>query len=357
MRVGIDLSPLCETPVTGVGRALAHLLVGLGRTRGRGDVLVGYQRPWRLPEFEGTRWTERCMVGSVADAPSAWRRALVRSVGKEPVDAFVSPWSAFPDLDVPLVVVVHELPFVRWGPIEGVRRSLAHRLWLRRDVARAARIVVPSNATRDDLLRLHPAAAPKVAVIPHGFDPALWERSRRRPWQRGRRGIVVGARNPRKGLDVFLDAEERLRDLEVHWVLVGRPPAALESRVARTPRMEVRAEPSDMLLRRALHVSDVLVYPSRSEGFGYPPLEAMAAGCPVVATTGGSIPEVCGDAALLVPPDDADSLARGVRDVLLDSGVAENLTRRGRIRCHAFPPEDAGARWWSLLRRVANGER
>lgn len=253
---------------------------------------------------------------------------------------------------MPTIVVVHELPFVRHGLVEGVRRMIAHRVWLRRDVAGAAAIVVPSTATRDDLLAIHPDAAPKVVTIPHGFDPTLWQRSsshRRGPFPRG---IVVGARTRRKGLDVFLEAADRLADLGVRWHLVGQPEPALQSAVAKRSSLAVERSPRDADLRALLFASDVLVYPSRSEGFGYPPLEAMAAGCPVVASDAGSIPEVCGDAAMLVPPNDPGVLAAAIRRVLTNPDVSADLVRRGHARCRAFPPETTGQRWWSLLRQV-----
>jgi glycosyltransferase involved in cell wall biosynthesis len=82
--------------------------------------------------------------------------------------------------------------------------------------------------------------------------------------------------------------------------------------------------------------ASVLAYPSRYEGFGLPPLEAMDAGVPVVATAVGAVPEVVDDAAVLVPPGDAAALAEALRDVLLDEGRAEDLRRRGHDRVRAF---------------------
>jgi glycosyltransferase involved in cell wall biosynthesis len=366
VRVGIDLSPLLEAPIRGVGRALAHLIVGLVRTAGPADSLVGFSLPGTIPDFEGLSRVQRVEVcgGRCREArqprarPSAVRAEIAERAPAQCLDAFVSPWSAFPTLSVPVVVVVHELPFVRHGPIEGVRRTLAHRFWLRRDASRAAAIVVPSEATRADVLALHPAAAPRVVKIPHGFDPTHWRVAHLAARPDVQRGVVVGATNARKGLDVLLEADRRLEDLPLAWELVGAPPRSLAGEVAsrRTPRgkrFHVIDPPRDEGLRQILQTSDVLVYPSRSEGFGYPPLEAMAAGCPVVATRAGSIPEVCGDAVLLVPPGDPEALAAGVRRVLTEPDTRESLVRRGLERCRAFPLEACGAAWWELLRRVS----
>jgi glycosyltransferase involved in cell wall biosynthesis len=358
VRVGIDLSPLRESPVRGVGRALAHVIAGLHRTAEPGDEVVGFATTGPLPAVEGLDRVRRVDVPGSGASPVATRASIARCVPAARLDSFVSPWSAFPALDVPVVVVVHELPFVRLGPIEGVRRSLAHRFWLRRDVSLAARIVVPSRATRDDLLALYRGAEGKVVVIPHGFDPTQWQPAsparpvRQRPWQ----GVVVGATNRRKGLDVLLDADDRLRDVPIRWHLVGEPPRGLLLPIAARDRVRLLGRLGDEDLRVVLQASDLLVYPSRSEGFGYPPLEAMAAGCPVVASRAGSIPEVCADAALLVEPDDPEALATGIRGLLSEPELREDLVARGRVRCRAFPVEECGARWWAVLRRAAAGE-
>ena len=109
---------------------------------------------------------------------------------------------------------------------------------------------------------------------------------------------------------------------------LARSPAA--ARVTRLGWVD-DASRADLLAGAA-----VLAYPSRYEGFGLPPLEAMAAGVPVVATAAGAVPEVVGDAAVLVPPGDADGLAAGLAQVLLDDGRADDLRRRGRARLAAF---------------------
>jgi glycosyltransferase involved in cell wall biosynthesis len=358
VRVGVDLSPLRESPLRGVGRALAHVIVGLLRTAEPEDDVVGFAAPGPIPQFEGARRVGRMDVGSSASSPSALRAEIRRRVPEARLDVFVSPWSAFPALDVPVVVVVHELPFVRLGAVEGVRRSLAHRFWLRRDVSRAARIVVPSGATRADLLALHRGAEGQVVVIPHGFDPTLWHPEGPRALRPGPcwQGLVIGAANRRKGLDVLLDADDALADLPIRWLVAGQVPHALRSRLDARDRVRLLGDLVDDELRVVLQGSDFLVYPSRSEGFGYPPLEAMAAGVPVVATRAGSIPEVCADAALLVAPGDPAALAAGIRDLLAEPERRDDLVARGRVRCRAFPLEDCGARWWSVLRRVAAGE-
>jgi glycosyltransferase involved in cell wall biosynthesis len=95
-----------------------------------------------------------------------------------------------------------------------------------------------------------------------------------------------------------------------------------------------------------------MVFPSIYEGFGLPPLDAMATGTPVVATAVGAVPEVVGEAAVLVPPGDADALAGAIDDLLARPDRAEALRRRGHQRVAAFDWDDTADRLVTLYRRL-----
>ena len=324
-------------------------MAGLKSVLPKGDEL-------RVFHVLSSRPRESCNFGSdpklhdsPLPSPAEHRRGLAIRVRAELVDVFLSPWSAFPRLEVPVVVMVHELPFVRCGSIEGRLRDWNHRRWLARDVREAAAIVVPSAATREDLLTLHPEAESLVTVVPHGFDPAPWEAAGAVASRGGRPyGVIVGARNARKGVAVWREALPAMRDLDLDWVVVGKPKADV-------PRgVRVVDDPDDAELRSLVAGARLLVYPSLSEGFGFPPLEAMASGVPVVSTTAGSIPEVVGDAALLVAPGDRDALADAIRRVTIDDALRANLRAKGVARCRAFPREASAQSLLSVLRRVAN---
>ncbi|MBO0693881.1 MAG: glycosyltransferase, partial [Acidimicrobiaceae bacterium] len=99
----------------------------------------------------------------------------------------------------------------------------------------------------------------------------------------------------------------------------------------------------------------VFAYPSLYEGFGFPPLEAMAAGVPVVATAAGSVPEVVGEAAVLVPVGDADALAAGLDRALADTAERERLVAAGAARVAGFSWQKAGDGLAALYQRLAGG--
>src|SRR5205814_3114883 len=108
---------------------------------------------------------------------------------------------------------------------------------------------------------------------------------------------------------------------------------------------------------RLLHGASVFAYPSRYEGFGFPPLEAMQAGVPVVTTAAGALPEVVGDAALLVAPGDADALAAALVTALSDEGVRGTLARRGHERVRRLTWDAAADGLFALYEEAAANAR
>ena len=274
-----------------------------------------------------------------------FRSMLAGHVVGARAQGLLAPWMAVPDLrpfDVPVVAMVHELPWVRHGPIEGRRRMWSQKLWLQRITERCAALLVPSEATRDDLVRAKPGLDERIRLVPHGFDPAPWKAARRAPDDPPYAlmlGVGAGRAHARKkGLDVLLEAWPQAGLEGWRLVLVGEPalrvPAGVEVHAART---------GDALTDLVAGAS-MLVYPSRMEGFGFPPLEAMAAGVPVLATNAGSVPEVVGDAAHVVPAGDVVALVEGLRRVALDEMLRIELQARGAAQAHAFPVETAAAR-------------
>ncbi|MDJ0973960.1 MAG: glycosyltransferase [Planctomycetota bacterium] len=330
--IGIDVSPLVLERRRGVARGLRLLLEGLARIERAVPVALMAPRPFEpdtLPTLDGV-----IVADPAARDARNFRRALPALVRRHGLTAFVAPWLAAPRLSVPVTVLVHELPFVRHGAIEGRLRALRQRVWLRRHAREGTtRFVVPSDATRRDLCALRPDLAERVTVIPHGFDPSPWRAARQAP-ATPPYAVVVGtgkgaAGARKKGIDLLPEIERRLGT-----------------------RLGVRVlgddDVPDAEVRTTVAAAHVLLYPSRSEGFGFPPLEAMAAGVPVVTTTAGSIPEVVGDAALCVAPGDAGALADAALEAAFDEDTRTRLIDAGATRADAFPRETAAQAWMDL---------
>ncbi len=219
----------------------------------------------------------------------------------------------------------------RWYGFLGMQQRVARRM---------PRVITVSESSRRDLVTHMGLAADRLHVVPVGVDPALFHPLpdvRRQP---GRLMTTASADVPMKGLVQLLEALAKLRterhDLEL--VVIGRPrdgsaiPGAIDRLgLAGTVRFVSEVTPEEIV---ALYAeAEIAVVPSLYEGFSLPAVEAMACGVPVVATTGGALPEVLGPdggAALLVPPNDAEALAGGLRRLLDDEALRVQLGTRGR---------------------------
>jgi glycosyltransferase involved in cell wall biosynthesis len=226
------------------------------------------------------------------------------------------------------------------------------RLWLARSLQVAEHVVCVSACTRDDLLALHPEAADKVSVVHngvdhvdrHGEDDATRERLRALALPE-RFVLYAGSLDVRKNVSLVLDGLERLaaRGRPVPLVLVGQRwfgSGAVESRVERLRArgLDIRSlgyQPESVfyaLMRRAT----VFAFPSRYEGFGLPPLEAMRLGTPAIVSTTGATPEVCGEGAWAVRPEDTEGLAHALDTLMRSEDERRRWVERGRARAARF---------------------
>jgi glycosyltransferase involved in cell wall biosynthesis len=245
----------------------------------------------------------------------------------------------------PVVVTVHDLIPWAFGGWRMLGERLRHRV-AKRLLHRAELILAVSDSTRADLLRLVGVEESRISVVHEGVDPAFRPRPEAAQMVAERWGLTapyllfVGA------LDVRKDPPGLLRA----WRVATESGASCELVVAGEPG---RQAPADMRGARMLgHVSPdelasllsaarCLLFPSLYEGFGLPALEAMACGCPVVAYRNSSLPEVVGDAGILVPNLDAAALGRAAAHLMSDAGEREGLVEKGLRQAGRFSWERA----------------
>lgn len=263
----------------------------------------------------------------------------------------------------PTVVTVHDLIPLKWQlgryPVpERMTRRAAW--WFRRnirDLARADRIVCPSQATANDVRELLDLDA---TVVPHGVDAVFFRPEGERPWPAQRRVLlqVSGGqfyKNGRAVLDTFIRLAAEIPDLYLLRIGAGLTAgeqqrlaaAGLGERVSAWSDTPVRA------LANAYAHAACLLHPSWDEGFSWPVLEAMAAGCPVVASNAGALRETAAPAALTAAPDDVDALTTHVRSVLLDPAVTAQLRERGRAHAARYRWTDAAAAMAAVYESLA----
>jgi glycosyltransferase involved in cell wall biosynthesis len=264
---------------------------------------------------------------------------------------------------VPVVLTFHDDAVSRHPGGHPLEWQLFTRHALPRLLRRAAAVITPSEFVRAELLtdlRLDPE---RVVAVPHGVAPefATGEspaRAAGRP-----RLLFAGAPIERKNLGLVLAAMAAAPAgsplAEAELLVSGAGPGSFphhESEIARLglgPRVRwlgvLRREAMPALYREV----DVLVYPSLSEGFGLPPLEAMAAGTPVVAARASCLPETLGDAAVLVDPHDPADLAGAVEALLAGPELRARMVAAGRARAASFTWERCATATLEVYERVA----
>jgi glycosyltransferase involved in cell wall biosynthesis len=248
--------------------------------------------------------------------------------------------------DQRLVVMVHDLAFQRFPELFPHTWRWLYRAGLRAAATRADAILVPSQSTADDLMQSTSVPASRVHVTPLAPSLATSPEDPKDVFERLRVTppyvLSVGTLEPRKNLVRLVRAYRQVApDIPHALVLAGAPgwrSEALDAELARPgPGMIVRtgslsSEDLDVLYRGA----DVFAYPSSYEGFGLPVLEAMARGVPTLASNVSSLPQVAGDAALLVDPTDVSEIAEGLARLLTEPAFADDLRQRGLQRAATF---------------------
>ncbi|MBW3645541.1 MAG: glycosyltransferase family 4 protein, partial [Actinobacteria bacterium] len=260
------------------------------------------------------------------------------------------------------VVTVHDLTPVHYPELCDAA-TLAFPSLLRRAIARGAWVHTPSRFVAAEVVQHLGADAERVVAIPSGVpavapaDAGLGQRLAGAE----RYLLALGTVEPRKDLPLLVRAFDAVAGSrpDVRLVLAG--PDGWGADALR--RAMAEAHHGDRVVRlgwvddqsRAglLRGAAVVTYPSRYEGFGFPPLEAMAAGVPVVATTAGALPEVLGDAATLVPVGDLDALAEALAALLDDAGLRRQHVAAGQQRVSAYRWEDTAGAMIDLYRRAA----
>jgi glycosyltransferase involved in cell wall biosynthesis len=261
----------------------------------------------------------------------------------------------------PYVVTIHDMANLFFEEETGNLRMQMRRYRFRRGLVRANRVIAVSDATRRDVenvMRVEPNRVRRVYNAPdpgfHVSEAATEAEQQQRIMERYQinypfllyAGNIRRHKNVPRLVEAFAVVRDQLQSHPVYkdlrLVIIGdtisQYPAVrqtvIKSRVEHVVRF-LGFVPFETL-RCFYEVAAAFVFPSRYEGFGLPPLEAMACGAPVVASNVSSLPEVVGDAAILVNPENVFDIARGIREVLLDEELRQQLISRGRAQAARF---------------------
>jgi glycosyltransferase involved in cell wall biosynthesis len=273
-------------------------------------------------------------------------------------------------LGLPLVTSIHH-PISVDRRLDLAGRSLLARLNKRRwygfvrmqgrVARRAGPLITVSSSSRHDICRDFRVNPGTVHVIPLGVDTRLFRPRTEQPRVPGRIVTVTSADSPLKGLPTLLRAVAKLAtERDAHLVVIGTPSAATRQQVTQLAlgdRVTFASGLPDAEYARVLATAEVAVIPSLYEGFSLPAVEHMASGTPLIATDAGALPEVTGEAALLVPPGDPEELSAALGRLLDDEPARTRLGASGLARVRerfAWPAVAAATE--ALYLKVINGE-
>jgi glycosyltransferase involved in cell wall biosynthesis len=356
---------------TGVGRFAENLVHALAQILSREELSVFSTTDARGHWHGAVRQICAPLPTPHELARAAWEQTLVPlQVAAMGVDVYHCPNYILPvALGCAAVVTFHDLAYLD-PRLHRTRSHIYLTLLTAVAIRKAACVVAVSQHTRRALERRYPRVAGRVQVISEGIDPCLKSPTPEelRAFQR-RQGLdrpyilFVGTSEPRKNLPRLIRAFERLaqenQSLRHDLVLVGPRGWRTGPTDAGIERSSVRDR-----IRRLGYVpnddlwcwyagADAFVYPSLEEGFGLPPLEAMALGVPTITSNTSALPEVVGQAAITVEPADEEALASAMELVLTDRDVAGRLRVAGPSRAARFSWADAAQRYVELYEHVA----
>ena len=368
MLIGIDASRTVVARRTGTERYSLEITRALIESAPEHQFVLYFNQPpppGLLPGGGRVRWR-------VIPARRLWSVGrLSLELRARPPDVLFVPAHSLPPLAPSAsVATIHDLGYLAFPgehpPATRLLRDAANR-W---SAARARRVIAISAATQRDLVRCYGTPLEKIDVVHHGHDPAFRSVLDRGLLEavRARHGLdvpyvlFVGTLHPRKNLERLLRAFDRVvgrvqqpltlalaGGIGWHEGRLRRALAALRA----PDRVRVLGYVPDQDLPALMSGALALAFPSLYEGFGLPALEAMACGTPVLASNTSSLPEVVGDAGLLVGPLDVDAIANGLERLVQDADLRRELAARGLSRAAGFTWERAARATLAVLGKAA----
>lgn len=368
MRIAIDARKLHDF---GIGTYVQNLLRQLARLDGVHDYVVFCVKADEASLADlGPRF--RIVVDNSLPYSVLEQLSIPARLAQERVDLFHSPHYVLPPL-VPCksVVTIHDcihLMFPQYLPSRLAYGYAKTFMWWA--AHRSARVLTVSDASKRDILRYFDIPADKVTVIHNGLDGRMGvpppeadvHRVRERFQLQEQFILYAGNVKPHKNVERLIDAFHLLHSNgfeHLKLLIVGND----ISKYA-TLRRAIHAHNlhkyvrflgfvPDTTLAILYRLASVFVFPSLYEGFGFPPLEAMASGTPVVTSNISSLPEVVGSAAVLVDPYDARSIADGIRSVLTDERLRQDLHAKGLEQVRKYSWETAARETLAIYDQVA----
>ena len=370
MRIIIDAQPLLE-PLAGIGRYTRSFLKALTEIDSGNDYFLYYgaslrQRRANLPHFDNANFHNRLIK-----FPGKIFRVLTEKLRLLPVGSFLRDYDVYhglnyyvPNLSFPSIANIYDLSCILFPHCFTRKRLRDITYKMKASVKRAEKIITGSEAAKADIVNLLNVAEEKVEVTRFGleeiFHPVDDEKllPLREKYRLPERFILfVGTIEPRKNILNLVRAFHKL-DRDMSLVIAGRKGWLFEEIFKEVERLNLGERInfldyfSETDLPLLYNAASVFVYPSLYEGFGFPPLEAMACGVPVITSNKSSLPEIVGEAGILINPEDVGEIREAIISVVDDDSLAQEMIRKGLERAKRFSWEKCARKTLKLYREV-----
>jgi len=343
MKIGIDIRGLMEQNYSGVSQYTSNLLENIFKQDNINQYLLFYNSSKKvtLPEFDypNVKKIKFKYPNKVFNASQKFLDSpkIDKMLGE--VDLFFMPNLLFTSLSdkVKKVLTIHDLSFERYPKFYTVKDRLWHKLVNPKKLCQKAdSIIAVSENTKNDIINLYGIDENKIEVIYSGVSQNYHQvQENERLYQVKAKynlpqkfALYLGNVEDRKNIESIIEAT---KDQNINLVIAGKGRTGKDrSLVKFIGYIEEDEKPSLYTL------AHIFVYPSFYEGFGFPPLEAMFCGTPVICSSSSSLPEIVGDAAILVNPYDTRELSTAINSILNDKNLYRDLKSKGFVRARKF---------------------
>ncbi len=375
MQVVLNARPLLS-PLTGVGQYVCQLALAL---QTMGDLqlhfFTGFSWNSQIPTSAAVANTKintfarNQIPGSYTVAKWMQQRAFSKGARSRKIDLYHETNFLAQKFDGPSVVTVHDLSWIRYPETHPAQRVQAFNRYFQVGVERASAIITDSQFVKNELIEVFKINPAQIHPIALGVEPLFHPRTAsesvsvlsRYALVHGQYFLTVGTLEPRKNLRVAIDAFSRLPDT----VRARYPLVLVGTKGWLTDEIENRIRPllNKGEVRQLGYVSReelatltagacALVYPSLYEGFGLPPLEAMASGVPVISSTAAALMEVVGDTGMLIDSGNVDGFTEAMRTMIADNDLHDELSRKALARSALFSWAECAGKTAQLYRNT-----
>ncbi len=373
MRIVIDAQSLLE-PMAGIGRCTISMLKALGQVDSTNQYYLYYGASFRqkrssLPHFDNPNFHKKLLK-----FPGRIFRFLTEKTHLIPIGTFFRGYDIYhglnyyvPALNLPSIVNIYDLSYILF-PQCFTRKRLNDIRWkVASSIKRAGRIITGSESAKADIVNLLGVPEEKVRVICFGvedtFNPkrggeiAAFRKKYRFP---EKFVLFVGTIEPRKNIKKLIHAYNKLNLKDTGLVIAGRCGWLFEETFREVKKLNLGdrvffpGHIPEIDLPLLYSSASVFVFPSIYEGFGFPPLEAMACGTPVISSNTSSLPEIVGSAGILINPEDENKLAEAIESVLEDNVKREEMAAKGLEQAKLFSWEKCAKETLELYCEAAN---